>query len=42
VLKEITQRLKKLVFKEDTVARFRGDEFIILTENIENIDLLKR
>lgn len=42
VLREIAQRLKKLVSHEDTVARFGGDEFIILTENIENIELLQR
>ena len=42
VLKEVAKRLKKLVSEEDTIARFGGDEFIILTENIEKTMKLKK
>jgi diguanylate cyclase (GGDEF)-like protein len=41
VLKEIANRLKIAVREEDTIARFGGDEFIILLENIKNISLVK-
>lgn len=41
VLKEIAHRLKKTIREEDTIARFGGDEFIILLENTENTSDLK-
>ena len=42
VLKEVAKRLKKLVPPEDTIARFGGDEFIILTENIDTLKKLTK
>lgn len=39
VLKEFTGRLEKFLRTEDTLARFGGDEFIILLENICHIDI---
>jgi len=42
VLKEVAKRLKKLVPSEDTIARFGGDEFIILTENIHILERLTK
>ena len=36
VLMEIALRLKKSIRNSDTVARFGGDEFVILFENISN------
>jgi len=38
---EIAKRLKKTVREEDTIARFGGDEFIILLENTKNVSLVK-
>jgi len=35
VLKDITQRLKKLIRKEDTLARLGGDEFTIILEDLK-------
>jgi diguanylate cyclase (GGDEF)-like protein/PAS domain S-box-containing protein len=42
VLKEIAKRLKKIVPPEDTIARFGGDEFIILTENTHALEELTK
>ena len=41
VLKEIAKRLKKTIRAEDTIARFGGDEFIILLENTKSVSILK-
>jgi len=41
VLKEIAKRLKGTIREEDTIARFGGDEFIILLENTKNVSVLK-
>ena len=38
---EIAKRLKNTIREEDTIARFGGDEFIILLENVKNISLVK-
>lgn len=37
-LKEIAQRLKNSLRLLDTVARFGGDEFVILLENLDHVD----
>ncbi len=37
VLKEIAKRLKRLTHSHDTVARFGGDEFIIVTQNVSDV-----
>lgn len=36
LLKEVAARLRKVVRESDTVARFAGDEFTILTEEVES------
>ena len=36
ILKVVTARLKKVIREEDTVARFGGDEFIIILEDLKN------
>lgn len=41
VLKMAASRLQSCIREEDTIARFGGDEFIILVENINKIDELK-
>jgi diguanylate cyclase (GGDEF)-like protein len=42
LLKEIAKRLKKSIRDSDTVARFGGDEFVILIDDIKNIhDIIK-
>lgn len=38
LLKHISRRLKRFVREEDTVARFGGDEFIILLNNLRHVD----
>jgi diguanylate cyclase (GGDEF)-like protein len=37
LLQEIGQRLKKSIRKSDTVARFGGDEFVVLVDDVKNI-----
>jgi diguanylate cyclase (GGDEF)-like protein len=41
VLKEIAKRLKKTLRKEDIIARFGGDEFLIMLDDIKNIQNLE-
>lgn len=36
ILKEVAQRLKQYVRDEDTVARFGGDEFLIILTNLDD------
>jgi diguanylate cyclase (GGDEF)-like protein/PAS domain S-box-containing protein len=40
LLQAIAQRLKRCLRDEDTVARFGGDEFTILFENVKDISLV--
>ena len=42
VLKEIAHRLKQTVREEDSIARFGGDEFIILLEHTKGVSLVKK
>lgn len=42
LLKIVGQRLSQIFHEPDTVARFGGDEFLVLASNIENDDQLKR
>lgn len=42
VLKEIASRLSQLIRKVDTIARIGGDEFILLLENMSDIDDISR
>ena len=37
LLKQVAQKLKECLSKKDTIARFGGDEFAILVENISSI-----
>ncbi len=41
VLKKIARKLKLLVGNEDTIARFGGDEFIILMQNVAEAETMK-
>lgn len=41
VLKKIAHKLKLLVSNEDTIARFGGDEFIILMKDIAEVETMK-
>lgn len=36
VLKEVSKRLSKIVRESDTVARFGGDEFVVLLEKVQD------
>lgn len=38
ILKEVTQRLQNSIRDADIVARFGGDEFVVLLSNLENSD----
>ena len=42
VLKEIAQRLKQSIRKEDTLSRFGGDEFVILLEEVKGVSFLNK
>jgi len=42
VLKEIAKRLKEHRYQNDTVARFGGDEFIVLTKNASNLETIQK
>lgn len=42
VLKEVAQRLSSFFRSNDTVARFGGDEFVIIVEHLEDDDQLSR
>ena len=41
LLVEVSKRLVSILRKCDTVARIGGDEFIMVIENVENIDYIK-
>lgn len=42
LLIEVAQRLKNCVRDEDTVCRFGGDEFILLLNNISDIEVIQK
>lgn len=41
VLKELANRLKKLIREEDTLARLGGDEFVILFQELDDLECLE-
>lgn len=41
LLIDVTERLKQILDEDDYLARFGGDEFILLTQNIEDIGLFE-
>ncbi len=41
LLKKFAEKLKKILRKADTVARFGGDEFLMLVNNVEDLDSIK-
>lgn len=38
LLKEVSERLKQIMRKSDIIARIGGDEFMVLVENLEDLD----
>ncbi len=42
VLKIVSNELKKVLRKEDTICRFGGDEFVILVEELESFEYLEK
>lgn len=42
LIKEVSNRLKSILRKGDTVARFGGDEFVILLQNVKDIDSVNK
>ena len=42
VLRELANRLKKLIREEDTLARLGGDEFVILFQELDDLDCLEQ
>jgi diguanylate cyclase (GGDEF)-like protein len=42
VLRDVSARLRAVLRSEDTVARFGGDEFVVLVERAENIEDAQR
>jgi len=42
VLKIVSNELKKVLRKEDTICRFGGDEFVILVEELEDFEYLEK
>lgn len=41
ILKEVSKSLKGFLRKSDTIARFAGDEFILIVNNASNIEDIK-